>query len=253
MRTPGARVRGRTWWACDWPRYVLIMAVDEGALVERLATVARALDTGSVHETLQLIVDLAVETVPGCEHAGISLVQGSKIGTPAASDSVALRLDAVQFEVGQGPCIDAIAVDQIFMSDDLATEVRWPLFAARASVETGVVSMLGLRLFARGRTLGALNLLSSRKAAFGEESLAVGALFAALAAVALNAAQTEAGLQLALRSRDIIGQAKGILMERHRIGEDEAFQRLAVASQHLNVGLKAVADDVVFTGEDPGA
>jgi len=229
------------------------MATDEGALVQRLETVARALDTGSVHDTLQVIVDLAVENVPGCEHAGISLVRGRKIGTPAASDAVALRLDAVQFEVGQGPCLDAILEEQIFVCDDLAAEARWPLFAARANAETGVVSLLGLRLFARGRTLGALNLLSSHRAAFGEESMAVGALFAALAAVALNAAQTEEGLQLALRSRDIIGQAKGILMERHRISEPEAFQRLSLASQHLNLRLNAVAEGIVFTGEDPHA
>jgi GAF domain-containing protein len=222
-------------------------------LTDRLAATARALDTGSVHETLQLIVDLAVETVPGCEHAGISLVHGRKVGTPAASDAVALRLDAVQFEVGQGPCLDAMAENQIFKSDDLATEVRWPLFSARASAETGVISMLGLRLFARGRTLGALNLLSSQPAAFGDESLAVGALFAALAAVALNAAQTEEGLQLALKGRDVIGQAKGMLMERHGISEEDAFQRLASASQQLNVRLKAVAESVVLSGDEPPA
>lgn len=229
------------------------MSPDESDLTERLTTVARMLDTGSVHETLQLIVDLAVETVPGCEHAGISLVHGKKIGTPAASDAVALRLDAVQFEVGEGPCIDAIRTNRIFKSDDLATEARWPLFSARARSETGVVSMLALRLFARGRTLGALNLLSSRYTAFTDESIAVGALFAALAAVALNAAQTEEGLELALKNRDVIGQAKGILMERHRISEPEAFQRLSLASQHLNLRLNAVAEGIVFTGEDPHA
>ena len=218
---------------------------EEGVLNERLAAIARTLDTGSVHETLQLIVDLAVETIPGCDHAGVSIVHGRKIATPAASDAVALRLDAVQFEVGQGPCLDAMAENQIFMSSDLATEERWPLFSARVSAETGVASMLGLRLFARGRTLGALNLFSSQKAAFGEESLAVGALFAALAAVALNAAQTEEGLQLALRSRDIIGQAKGILMERRKISDEEAFELLRGASQRLNIRVNTLAQSVV--------
>ena len=217
---------------------------------ERLATIARSLHTGSVHETLQLIVDYAVATVPGCEHAGITIVHGRKISTPAASDAVALRLDAVQFEVGQGPCLDAISEEQTFISDDLATESRWPLFSSRAHAETGVTSMLGLRLFARDRTMGALNLLSSHKAAFSDESLSIGALFASLAAVALNAAQTEEGLQLALKSRDVIGQAMGILMERHRITHDDAFQRLSVASQSLNVRLRDVAEQIVLTGED---
>jgi GAF domain-containing protein len=224
---------------------------DEGTedLSKRLARIARALDTGSGHETLQLIVDLAVATVPGCEHAGISFVHQRKISTPAASDAVALRVDAVQFEVGQGPCLDAIQEDQIFRTDDLATETRWPLFSRRAHAETGISSMLGVRLFARGRTMGALNLMSGQPAAFDDDSLSTAALFAALAAVALNAAQTEESLQLALKSRDIIGQAMGILMERHRITDKEAFDRLSTASQSLNMRLKDVADQVVLTGE----
>jgi GAF domain-containing protein len=219
-------------------------------LSERLATIARLLDTGSGHETLQLIVDLAVDTVPGCEHAGISFVHHRKISTPAASDAVALRVDAVQFEAGQGPCMDAIQEDRICKTDDLSTEPRWPLFASRAHAETGIRSMLGLRLFARGRTMGALNLMSAQPWAFDDDSLSTAALFAAMAAVALNAAQTEESLQLALKSRDIIGQAMGILMERHSITDKEAFQRLSTASQRLNVRLKDVADQVVLTGED---
>jgi transcriptional regulator with GAF, ATPase, and Fis domain len=226
---------------------------DHGALVERLADVARLLDTGSVHETLQRTVDLAVETIPGCEHAGISLVLGRKIATPATSDAVALRVDAVQYEVGQGPCLDAIAEHQTFHTDDLTQEARWPQFAARAHAETAVSSMLAFRLFARERTLGALNLFSEKKAAFGDEALEVGALFAALAAVALGAAQTEEGLEVALKNRDVIGQAKGILMERHRLSDDEAFQRLTRASQHLNVRLAAVAEDLARTGQEPEA
>jgi GAF domain-containing protein len=229
---------------------------DEGkdGLNDRLAAIARLLDTGSGHETLQLIVDLAVATVPGCQHAGISFVhRRRKISTPAASDAVALRVDAVQAEVGQGPCLDAMQDDQIFKTDDLSTETRWPSFSARAHAETGIRSMLGLRLFARGRTMGALNLMSAEPAAFDDDSLSTAALFAALAAVALNAAQTEENLQLALRSRDVIGQAMGILMERHGITDKGAFHRLSTASQQLNVRLKDVADQVVLTGEEsPG-
>lgn len=227
--------------------------VGEGNLPERLTTIARLLDTGSVHETLQLIVDLAVAAVPGCEHAGISFVHRDrhrKISTPAASSAVALRVDAVQFEVDQGPCLDAMLDDQIFKSDDLATEDRWPLFAKRAHAETGIRSMLGIRLFARNQTLGALNLMSSHPAAFDDDSLSTAALFAAVAAVALHAAQTEETLQLALKSRDIIGQAIGILMERHRITDKAAYQRLQTASQTLNVRLNDLANQIVLTGED---
>ena len=205
---------------------------------------------GDGKQLLPLIIDLAVATVPGCEHAGISFIHRRKISTPAASDAVALRVDAVQFEVDQGPCLDAMLDDQIYKSDDLATEDRWPLFANRVHAETGVRSMLGLRLFARSQTMGALNLMSSRPAAFDDDSLSVAALFATLAAIALRAAQAEESLQLALKSRDVIGQAMGILMERHRITDKEAFARLALVSQHSNVRLKDVAADLVHTGEE---
>jgi transcriptional regulator with GAF, ATPase, and Fis domain len=223
---------------------------DPGALlVERLTDIAALLDTGSVHETLQRTVDLAVKTIPGCEHAGISLVHGRKISTPAASDAVPLRVDAIQYEVGQGPCLNAIAEMQTFHTDDLANEARWPKFSARAQEETGVTSMLAFRLFARGQTLGALNLYSKKRAAFDEEADEIGVVFATLAAAALGAAQTEEGLKVAVGSRDVIGQAKGILMERHRITADEAFAMLARASQRLNVRLASVAERLAQTGE----
>src|ERR1700736_5959236 len=94
-------------------------------LAGALADIARALDTDSVHETLQRTVDLAVATIPGCEHAGVSVVHYGKISTPAASDSVALRVDAIQYDVGEGPCLDAIAQEGILQSDNLAVESRW--------------------------------------------------------------------------------------------------------------------------------
>jgi GAF domain-containing protein len=229
-------------------------AHDPGSVViDRLAEVASLLDGGSVHETLQRTVDLAVKTIPGCEHAGVSLVHHRKIATPAASDAVPLRVDAIQYEVGEGPCLNAIAEAQTFKTDNLAEEVRWPKFSARAQQETGVTSMLAFRLFARGHTLGALNLYSKKKAAFGDEADEIGVLFATLAATALAAAQTEEGLNIALRSRDVIGQAKGILMERHRITDDESFEMLKVASQRLNVRLAGVAEQVARTGESPAA
>jgi GAF domain-containing protein len=181
----------------------------------------------------------------------VSIVHGSKIATPAASDAVPLRVDAIQYEVGEGPCLNAIAESQAFKADDLAKETRWPKFSARAQHETGVTSMLAFRLFARGHTLGALNLYSKERAAFGEEADEIGVLFAALAGAALGAAQTEEGLKIALRSRDVIGQAKGILMERHRITDDQAFEMLSRGSQRLNIRLAAVAERVAQTGESP--
>jgi GAF domain-containing protein len=175
-------------------------------LAETLAGVTRALDTDSVHETLQRTVDLAVETIPGCEHAGISTVHFGKISTPAASDAVALRVDAIQYEAGEGPCLDALANEGIFQTDDLALESRWPKFSARAHDETGVTSILSFRLTAREGRVGALNLFSKQTAAFGDEAREIGLLFAIHAAVALQASRRTEKLLAALETRDLIGQ-----------------------------------------------
>jgi transcriptional regulator with GAF, ATPase, and Fis domain len=217
---------------------------EDGDLARALADIAQALDTDSVHETLQRTVDLAVATIPGCEHAGVSVVHYGKISTPAASDSVALRVDAIQYEVGQGPCLDAIAHEGILQSDDLAVESRWPRFSTRAHDETGVTSILAFRLFARERAIGALNLFSEQKAAFRPEDHETGLLFAVHAAVALQASQRTEKLLAALETRDVIGQAKGILMEREHITDEEAFQILVRASQRLNIKLTVVAGRV---------
>jgi hypothetical protein len=130
-----------------------------------------------VQETLQRTVDLAVATVPGCDHAGVSTVHYGKISTPAASDAVALRVDAIQYEAGEGPCLDALAEAGVFQTDDLASERRWPKFSARAHDETGVTSILAFRLAAREGSLGALNLFSKQRAAFDHEARETGLLF----------------------------------------------------------------------------
>jgi GAF domain-containing protein len=210
-------------------------------LAETLAAVTRALDTDSLQATLQRTVDRAVATIPGCDHAGISTVHYGKISTPAASDAVALRVDAIQYEAGEGPCRDALAAEGMFQTDDLTLESRWPKFSARAHVETGVTSILSFRLTAREGSLGALNLFSRRSSAFGEEAREIGLLFATHAAVAMQASRRTEKLLAAPETRDLIGQAKGILMERQQITDEEAFQILVRASQRLNIKLTVVA------------
>lgn len=226
------------------------MADHDTELAETFAEVARELlAADTVDETLQRIADLAVGTVDGCDHAGVSLVRGRTITTPASSNGVPPRVDAIQYETDEGPCLDAIRDHEVFRTDDLATEERWPSFAHRAARETGVHSMLSFRLFADEDTLGALNLYCKRTGAFGEEARAVGAVLAAHAAVALRAAQAEQNLAEAVASRDVIGQAKGLLMARQGITADEAFALLRRASQRLNVKLRTVAERVVDQAE----
>jgi GAF domain-containing protein len=141
----------------------------------------------------------------------------------------------------RGPSLDALANEGILQTDDLALESRWPKFSARAHDETGVTSILSFRLTAREGRLGALNLFSKQTAAFGDEAREIGLLFAIHAAVALQASRRTEKLLAALQTRDLIGQAKGILMEREQITDDQAFQILVRASQRLNIKLTVVA------------
>lgn len=216
---------------------------------EAFAEVARALlAEADVQHTFQKIVDLAVETIDGCDHAGVSVLHGKEIRTPAASDDVPRAVDAIQYETGEGPCLDAIREHEVFESGDLTHERRWPKFAGRARGETGVTSVLSLRLFVAGDTFGALNLYSKAEHAFNDQSRAAGAVFATHAAVALASAMHDEQMEEALESRDVIGQAKGMLMVREGVDADEAFEMLRRASQRLNVKLRSVAGSIVDRG-----
>jgi len=222
------------------------------ASTETFAEIARSLlSQEDVQTTLQKIVDLAVVTIDGCDHAGISFLKGGKVDTPAASDDVSRKVDAIQYETGEGPCLSAIRDHEVFQSGDLGREDRWPSFASRAQRETGITSMLSFRLFVEGDTLGALNLFSKATDAFDDNSRTVGVVFAAHAAVALSTAIHEEQMDEALASRDLIGQAKGILMAREGVSADEAFDMLRRASQRLNLKLRDVAGQMVQSTDTP--
>jgi hypothetical protein len=134
--------------------------------------------------------------------------------------------------------------------DDLETDERWPDYRARA-LELGVRSMISFRLFITDDSMGALDMFSEEPDAFDRRSRIVGQVFAAQASVAVKAAMTEAGLQTALRSRDVIGQAKGIVMARYRITADMAFDTLKRLSQHRNQPLRDLAAEIAESGEVP--
>ena len=222
-------------------------------LAETLAEVARALGAErSVQGTLEKIVELAVATIDGCDHAGLTLVEAGEMSAPATTDDIPGKVDAVQYETGEGPCLDAVRQHDVFQTDDLTQEERWPNFSRRAAEETGVISVLSFRLFIEEDTMGALNLYSKQEAAFDADDRAVGSIFAAHAAVALSAARKQAHLEQAVRTRDVIGQAKGILMARQHVTADEAFDMLRRASQRLNVKLRDLAQQMA-TGTIPPA
>ena len=201
-----------------------------------------------VQRTLDKMCVLLVDTVEGCDHAVVTVVSNGHLDSPAASDDVGPAVDAIQFEVRDGPCVEAIKEHQTVVTDDLITETRWPQFSGRAVEATGVRSMLAFRLFVAGDTLGSLNLYSKQPGAFTEESLAVGTIFAAHASVALRAARTKedlARLREVVETRELIGQAKGILMGRRGISSEAAMELLCRGAERLKVELRELARRVV--------
>ena len=218
----------------------------EHQLAEELADVARELiGAGEVEATLQRIVALAVKTVAGADHAGVSLVVGNHVETPAQNDATPQAIDELQNEVGEGPCLDAIREHEVFETGDLAAETRWPRFSTEAVERTGVHSVLAMRLYSHEHTLGALNLYGQARDAFDDGDRSIAAIFAAHAAVALRAAQQQQQLAEAVETRDIIGQAKGILMARQGVDEATAFEILRDGSNRMHRKLRDVARRVV--------
>ncbi|WP_369137203.1 GAF and ANTAR domain-containing protein [Modestobacter versicolor] len=222
---------------------------DLGAVMGRMARTLQH-EHGDVPATLASITAAAVRSVPGVDWASVSLVSGRRVSSQAATDARASALDALQTETGEGPCLDSLREQTTVLVPDFGTETRWPRFAARAA-QVGVGSLLAFQLFTDGNTLGALNLFAESPHAFHDESEAVGDVFAAHAAVALSAARQETNLRAAIDRRDLIGQAKGILMERHRLTASQAFAVLVETSSHVNRKLFEVAEELASTGSMP--
>jgi GAF domain-containing protein len=156
-------------------------------------------------------------------------------------------IDRVQYEVKQGPCLSSAWDSLTVRADDLRTDTRWPDFARRAA-DLGVLSMLSLQLYVRDEELGSLNLYSRTVESFTADDENTGLLFASHAAIAMVGAQHENDLNTALVGRDIIGQAKGILVERYQITDLAAFAVLVRTSQHNNRKLRDVAETLASTG-----
>jgi GAF domain-containing protein len=227
-------------------------------LTIELSKVARVLfAAGDVLSTLQTVVSQAAATIDGCDFAGIFAAAEPPLGTsPIVTDALVARVDTIQRAAGEGPCLDALAQGQAVYADDLADDPRWSEFGP-ASSAAGIRCMVVFPLVQSG-SLGVLALCASFPGAFGATDRAKGVIFATLADLALAGAQTHEdedrraeNLHRALVTRELIGRAEGILMERERITSAQAFDILRRASQHLNVKLKEVAEDLVETGERP--
>lgn len=210
----------------------------------------------TVRSTLDCVAHLAVETIPACDVASISLVDSGSISTVGTSDDVAFVLDAVQYETGEGPCLDAISKGALwYRIDRMSTDTTWPDFSS-AAAEHGFESLLAYTLRIDERTLGALNLYALAPEAFADEDVDDGAIYAAHAAVALARAQFRSGrstalaeLDEALVSQEIIARAVGILMDKEFRTADESLDLLQRRAEDLKIRLRDTAE-AVLVGAD---
>jgi len=200
--------------------------------------------------TFQAIVDVTLERVLGAHAASITQLTDGAFATVAATSEFAAAADRIQYELGSGPCIDAILEETIYRPRDVRTDRRWPEFG-RQVAGLGVGSMLSYRMTADSDTLASLNVYSGDIDAFDDTAAAIGLLLATHGGVAASAVghRTHAQqLEQALITNRQIGEAMGILMATHHVTDSQAFDLLRIASQNTNRKLRDIAADVVTTG-----
>jgi GAF domain-containing protein len=200
--------------------------------------------------TMARIAEVSVRLVDGCDSASASVLEDGEVRTPGASDQLAIELDLVQYQTGAGPCLDAVTNGRILVVDDMKAESRWPAFCESA-LRHGIVSSMSLPLRIDGVT-GSLNLYGRSQRGFREVASELIELLSNSASIALENSKVYAAskrlidqLNEAIKSRELIGEAKGILMARERLSEDGAFEMLVRASQTTNTKLREIAQKIV--------
>jgi GAF domain-containing protein len=185
----------------------------------------------------------------GADDAGIMrTLSRSQIETPAATTPRVHEAHQLQVKFDEGPCLDAIEGKATYLTDDTATDLRWPGWGP-AAAGIGIRSAVGVRLATRERGYGSLNVYSDRPSAFTAADAEIIEMLSAHATAAFAAVDRAEGLTTALESRTVIGQAQGILMQKFDIDSDAAFQFLRRISQHENQRLVSVAEAIVVQRE----
>jgi GAF domain-containing protein len=232
------------------------MAIDPEGVDNAVRILSRlVLAEETLEATLTRVASLACRTLDGCDLASLTMINDGRPSTPVQTDSAASDLDAAQYRSERGPCLEAYSVRQVVRGTIPASADRWPEFTS-AATKAGIRSVMAVPLVAGERPLGALNLYSKSIDCYDENDEETAALFSEQAAVACANAEvywrtyslTE-HLREALESRDVIGQAKGILMARRNCTPEVAFEALRQVSQHRNIKLRQVAEQVVYLGD----
>ena len=213
----------------------------------------------SMESLLQSMADLTKRVMPGDPEASVTLLINDQPRTVVDTGPLALSLDEAQYRRGDGPCMHTARNDVLVEMGDTRVDTRWPDYG-RHLAELGVLSVLAVPLVLTGeeQVAGSLNIYARSPHAFDQASQAVASGLAPYAAVAAGTVQayrkareTADNLQIALESRAVIEQAKGILIERHKLTPDQAFEALATVSMSRNVKVREIAEHLVRTGELP--
>ena len=228
-------------------------STDLRAIAEALRAVAQRSGGVDGRPPLEELVVATRDQIPGASTVSVTALRGGRFRTEASTDEVALRADLLQYEIGSGPCVDAVLDDNVYVTEDVAHDERWAQWGKQVSAELGLHSVLAYRLglLDESHAIAALNVYSDRVGAFDDRDLGTGLVLAthgSLLVTAQLARDKADNLLRALESNREIGVAMGILMHRHRLDREQAFAVLRVASQDSNRKLAEVASEVVDTG-----
>jgi GAF domain-containing protein len=224
------------------------------SLIEAFSEIAQHVQSSEdPDDSMQRITETARDAIQGCDSASLSLLTPDGAVTRAATDQLARDGDQIQYEEREGPCLDAAMHERWLYVPVLRSDRRWPRSGARMADEVGVGSMVSCRLTldaAPNHTLGGMNLYSTKEKSFTDEDQMLAILLASLGAVVVDASRQQAHLRAAIESRQVIGEAIGIIKSQGRVNSDEAFSMLSQASQRMNVKLRELARRIA-AGEQP--
>jgi transcriptional regulator with GAF, ATPase, and Fis domain len=200
----------------------------------------------ALEHALSTVIGAAVELVDGVDYADVMVICEGTSRSVGPTVPLLVELDAIQITLNQGPCVAAAVGGAMIRCTDLRDDLRWPDYAA-AAVKAGVQSMLSLQLLTDDSGVGALNMFGRSPRIVDREAEAIGALLATLATVALMTATSQQQFKTALASRDVIGQAKGMLMNHFKVDADQAFGMLRSLSQSNNEPVRLIAQQIIET------
>lgn len=228
--------------------------MDRNEFGRRLAEAARAM-SGTRHpaDTLERIAAMAVDLIDSCDVAGVCVLRPGRNDTCAHTHASVQVMDDLQHDLAEGPGMDGPSTADVVSVGDLTRDAPWPRWANEVVGRTGVRAYLGFRLFVEDDSIGMLNLYAYEPHAFDHEDQLDGLVAAAHASVALSATVRHDQMHTALTSRQLIGEATGILRERFALTSDQAFAVLKRLSSQQNIKLFAVAQHVVDTGTLPSS